>query len=99
MFKTGIKDSFCYMIYIGSDYLIDEADVLGIFDMETTTTRQTTRDYLSAAQKSGRIVNVSYEIPKTFIVCTNRNGRTERNDIIVYLSQYSASTIMKRKLF
>ena len=99
------------MIYIGSDYLIDEADVLGIFDMETTTTRQTTRDYLSAAQKSGRIVNVSYEIPKTFIVCTNRDGRTVRDDIIerdtrpecdefvVYLSQYSASTIMKRKLF
>ena len=81
------------MIFIGSDYLIDEADVVGMFDMETTTTRETTRDYLSAAQKAGRIVNVSYEIPKTFVVCV-KNGETT-----VYLSQYSASTIMKRKLF
>ena len=46
-------------IYIGSDYLIDEEEVVGMFDIETTTTSYITRDYLTEAQKKGRIVNAS----------------------------------------
>lgn len=80
-------------IYIGSDYLIDEEEVVGMFDIETTTTSYITRDYLTEAQKKGRIINVSSEIPKTFIVC-RRKG-----EISVYLSQYSAATINKRRIF
>lgn len=79
-------------IYIGSDHLINEEDVVGMFDIETTTTSYITRDYLTAAQKNGRIINVSSDIPKTFVVC-------RRDDkIYVYLSQYSASTINKRRI-
>ena len=81
------------MIYIGSDYLIDEETVVGMFDIETTTVRENTRAYLSAAQKNGNIINVSADIPKTFVVC-EYNGKTT-----VYLSQYSVNTIMKRKLY
>ncbi len=79
-------------IYIGSDHLINEEDVVGMFDIETTTTSYITRDYLTAAQKNGRIINVSSDIPKTFVVC-------RRDDkIYVYLSQYSAATINKRRI-
>jgi len=81
------------MIFLGSDYLIDEETVVGMFDIETTTIKETTRDYLTAAQRNGRIINVSTDIPKTFVVCV-KNGETT-----VYLSQYSANTILKRKLF
>lgn len=78
--------------YIGSDYLINSDELVGLFDIETTTVSATTRDYLTAAQRAGKIINVSQEIPKTFVVC-RKNGETT-----VYLSQYSANTISKRRL-
>lgn len=79
-------------IFIGADCLIKEDEIVGIFDLETTTTSYITRDYLAAAQKKGRVINVSYDIPKTFIVC-RRDG-----EIFVYLSQYSSATINKRRI-
>ena len=70
-------------IFIGADCLIKEDEIVGIFDLETTTTSYITRDYLAAAQKKGRVINVSYDIPKT---------------LFVYLSQYSSATINKRRI-
>ncbi|MBO4392179.1 MAG: DUF370 domain-containing protein [Clostridia bacterium] len=80
-------------IYIGADYLVNEDDIVGIFDIETTTVSQTTRDYLTAAQKNGRIRDVSAEIPKTYVICKENGGFT------VYLSQYSTATINRRRIF
>jgi hypothetical protein len=79
-------------IYIGADYLINEDDIVGVFDIETTTVSAVTRDYLTAAQKNGRIRDVSSEIPKTFVICKNDGGFT------VYLSQYSTATINRRRI-
>ncbi len=80
-------------IFIGSDCLLKEEDIVGIFDLETTTTSYITRDYLAAAQKKGRVINVSPDIPKTFIVC-RKDG-----ELYVYLSQYTSATINKRRIF
>jgi hypothetical protein len=79
-------------IYIGADYLVNEDEIVGVFDIETTTVSGITRDYLTAAQKSGRIRDVSSEIPKTFVVCRSEDGFT------VYLSQYSTATINRRRI-
>lgn len=55
--------------------------------MDTTTVSKKTRDYLSKAEKDGRVFYVSNELPKSFIVC--ENGK-------VYVSQISPSTLLKR---
>lgn len=77
-------------IYLGQDTVISTADILGIFDIENTSTSRITRDYLKAAQQRGEIVEVSAELPKSYVVC-QRGGK-----VSVYLSQISPSTLKKR---
>ncbi|WP_411676393.1 extracellular matrix regulator RemB [Caproicibacter sp.] len=77
-------------LHLGQDTVVLRKDIIGIFDMETSTISQTTRDTLAAAQKSGCIVNVSMEMPKSFVLCKS-GGKTT-----VYITQISSSTLLKR---
>lgn len=58
--------------------------------MDTTTVSKPTRDFLNFSEKNGKVINVSYELPKSFIVC-NEDGNLK-----VYISQISPSTLQKR---
>ncbi len=81
-------------LHLGQDTVIKVSDIVGIFDMETSTISKSTRNYLSAAQKEGRVVNVSMELPKSFVLCCDKKSR-----IIVYITQISSSTLLKRTGF
>jgi len=77
-------------LHLGQSVVVPEADILGIFDMDNTTSSRITRDFLSQAEKTKSITNVSEELPKSFVVCA-KNDKTE-----VYLSQLSTQTLHKR---
>lgn len=77
-------------LHLGEKTVVRTDNIVGIFDLENTTVSKHTRDYLANAEKSGRVVNVSYELPKSFVIC-EENGKTE-----VYISQISGQTLMKR---
>ncbi|WBY64449.1 MAG: DUF370 domain-containing protein [Thermocaproicibacter melissae] len=81
-------------LHLGQDIVIRMKDVIGIFDLETSTISNTTRDYLAAAQKAGQVVSISDEMPKSFILCQDSKGK-----IIVYTSQISTATLLKRTGF
>ena len=81
-------------LHLGQDTVIKVSDIVGIFDMETSTISHTTRDYLSAAQKAGRVVNVSMEVPKSFVL-----GCDKKNRVNVYITQISSVTLLKRTGF
>ncbi len=78
-------------LHLGQDVTVNKDDIVGIFDMDTSTVSKTTRDYLWAAEKSGKVVNVSTELPKSFVVCIDKAGKTT-----VYISQISSATLLKR---
>ncbi len=78
-------------LHLGMDKVITFDDIIGIFDLDTTTVSKRTRDYLAKAEKAGIVENVCYDIPKSFIVCRDKNGN-ER----VYISQISSTTLLKR---
>ena len=40
-------------LHLGQDTVIIEDDIIGIFDLDTTTVSKPTRDYLKTMQKSG----------------------------------------------
>ncbi|MEG0229336.1 MAG: DUF370 domain-containing protein [Oscillospiraceae bacterium] len=102
-------------IHLGQDIVVRTDDVVGIFDMENSTIEKSTKNYLARAQKEGRVVNVSYEMPKSFIVCKktkshikNVKYKSEKlnksleefyDDEIVYISQISSQTLKKRSGF
>lgn len=77
-------------LYLGNETVIDSEKIIGIFDLDTSTISKNTRNLLSVCQKENRIINVTYELPKSFILY-NFDG-----EISIYLSQISTSTLIKR---
>lgn len=77
-------------LHLGQNTVITHDEIIGIFDLDNTTVSKKTRDYLSVAEKQGRIQVVSNELPKSFIVCN------QKDEIKVYLSQISCATLLKR---
>lgn len=58
--------------------------------MDTTTVSKISRDFLNLAEKTKKTVNVSFELPKSFVI-TRENGEMK-----VYISQLSSATLEKR---
>lgn len=80
-------------LHLGEDISVKQDDIIGIFDLDTATVKADTRDYLAKAEKAGEVINVSYELPKSFIVCRDKSTKSGRR---VYISQISTSTLLKR---
>lgn len=77
-------------LHIGGDYVVNTEHIVGIIDIEKATISQITREFLKAAQKKDRVINVSDELPKTFIITKEKNN--ER----VFISPISSKTLIKR---
>ena len=80
------------ILHLGQETVIREEDVIGIFDLDSTTVSKKTRNFLTAKQKEGKIIPVTEELPKSFILATPKHTKDEK----VYLSQLSAATLYKR---
>lgn len=78
-------------LHLGADTVVRGNTVVGIFDTDNTTLSRNTREYLARAEKEGRVVSITYELPKSFVVCVGEDGKET-----VYLSQLSAATLKKR---
>ena len=77
-------------LHLGQDVVVNTNDVIGIFDMENTSTSRFTREFLRRANKEIKVVTVSYEMPKSFVLCSRGNEYT------LYISQISPATLRKR---
>lgn len=77
-------------LYLGQETVVGTGDIVGIFDLDNTSTSRLTKAYLGAAQKSGHVIEVSPELPKSFVVCERKGAHQ------VYLSQISTATLKKR---
>lgn len=78
-------------LHLGQDTVVRMDDIVGIFDLETSTISKFSRNYLANAQKKGNVFNVSMEMPKSFVLCCDKKGKTT-----VYISQISSVTLLKR---
>ena len=78
-------------LHLGQDVVVRQKDIIGIFDIDTTSISKITKKYLSTAEKLGRVVNVTQEIPKSFVICND--GKHTK----VYISQISSATLKKRR--
>lgn len=85
-------------LHIGQDTVVRLQDIVGIFDIDTTSISTTTRDYLKHAQQTGMIINVTDELPKSFIVCHEKNRVDHTTQVKVYISQISSTTLLKRSM-
>lgn len=79
-------------LHLGENTVISTENLVGIFDMDNTTVSKITRDYLTKMQKENKVVNVSYELPKSFILCRDK----KTNEELLYISPISTQTLLKR---
>ena len=77
-------------IHLGNDVVVSESSVVGIFDIENTSISPATKEFLATAQKQNRIIYVTNDLPKSFVVCRENDGFT------VYVCQVSPATMLKR---
>ena len=77
-------------VHLGVDSLVKDEDIIGIFDLDSTTVSKHTRKFLNEAEKQKKVINVSFELPKSFVLCG------KKKNALVYISQLSSSTLYKR---
>ena len=78
-------------LHLGQNEIVPSRCVIGIFDLDKCSYSKRTRDYLSAADKEGVVLDISGDIPKSFVVCDH-----PYHPQIVYLSQLNSTTLQKR---
>ncbi|MCD7945759.1 MAG: DUF370 domain-containing protein [Clostridiales bacterium] len=79
-------------LHLGQSTVIDDKDIIGIFDLDITSQSFRTRQFLNRAEQAGQVTSVSDELPKSFVLC-QRTGEKEQR---VYLAQPTSGTLLKR---
>ena len=74
---------------IGNDMAVREKSIVGIFDLDNTSTSKRTREFLAAAENEGQVVPCD-DLPKSFVV-TAEYGLDR-----IYLTSLSSATLEKR---
>ncbi|MDO4618175.1 MAG: DUF370 domain-containing protein [Clostridia bacterium] len=77
-------------LHLGGDKSVDIKDIVAIFDMDNTTISARGRKFLNETTKRGEIVDVSEDLPKSYVV-TEVGGKSR-----VYISSLAPQTLIKR---
>lgn len=73
-------------VHIGPNKAVRKEDIISVFDLDSSTVSVYTREFLKNAEREKRVVLLSYDLPKSFILM---------RDETVYLSPFNTSTIYK----
>ena len=74
---------------IGNDMAVRDTSIIGIFDMDNTSTSKRTREFLSRGEKAGEVIPCD-DLPKAYVV-TAEYGFNR-----VYLTALNTATLEKR---
>ena len=59
-------------LHVGSNTVIRKKDIIGIFDIDSQNTPETTKKFLRRAEKEGNTVLAGYDLPKAFILTCDK---------------------------
>lgn len=77
-------------LHLGQDTVILQDEIIGLFDLDNTTSSHITRDFLRRAEKQGVLQTVGEDIPRSFVLVQTEDTQA------VYLSQLSTTTLKER---
>ena len=78
-------------LHIGQNVMLEEKRIIGIFDLDNTSTSKHTRQFLKQAEKEGVVISACEDLPKSFLVCDHPYHRQ-----LIYISQLNSQTLQKR---
>lgn len=77
-------------IHLGSKKSVPEKYIIGIFDLDGDMTTKITGEFLSKAQNSDIVSSAGDDIPRSFVLCSDKKGEE------VILSHISSQTLAQR---
>ena len=77
-------------LHIGEGKLLRKKDIIAVLDLETTSIGKKTKEFLRKSEKNGETEYISYEIPRTYVICEKKGEKK------VYMTQLSSQTLYKR---
>lgn len=77
-------------VHIGENVGVKSNEIIGIFDLENATVRESSRGFLVDAEKKSRVTYTSDKMPRSFVVTSSKDG------VRVFLTQLSAKAIYER---
>jgi len=82
-------------LHLGQDVIVHGDEIIGVFDLDTSTVAESTRDFLTISERNKNVINVTSNLPKSFILCDKGKNYNNKN-YAVYISQISPQTLLKR---
>ncbi len=73
-------------VHIGGEYAVKIQDIVGIMDLENTSTSRVTRDFLRKKEQEGKVITTSFDLPKSFVVTA----------ACVYITPVTSTTLARR---
>ena len=77
-------------MHLGQNEIVPDHRIIGIFDLDKCSYETRTREYLANAEKEGVVLDVSGDLPKSFVL-TAEYGMTQ-----VHLTALNVYTLEKR---
>ena len=78
-------------LHLGQSVTVMDREILGIFDMDNASWAYKTREFLERAEKEGRAVWLTGDLPRSFVLADGRQGEP-----VVYISPLSSATLAAR---
>ncbi len=77
-------------LHAGSNTVIKKKDIIGIFDIDSQNTPETTKEFLRKCEKEGLTEMAGYDLPKAFILTNDK-----KKDKVIF-THLSAKTLEGR---
>ena len=78
-------------LHLGQSVVVPFRDVVGVFDLDNASWAYKTREFLERAEQEGRVVSVSDDLPRSFVLVGEESGPPT-----VYISQLSPAALLRR---
>ncbi len=78
-------------LHLGQNVMVRNQDVIGVFDLDNTTWSFRTRRFLERAEQEGQVTAVGDDLPRSFVLADDREGRPR-----VYLTPLSPAALSAR---
>ncbi len=78
-------------IHLGQSVIVGDQEVIGVFDLDNASWSHRTRAFLEQAEREGRVVSATDDLPRSFVLCHRAGERP-----MVYLCQLSSVTLQRR---
>ena len=62
-------------LHIGKGKTLKDKDIIGIFDLDTSTVSEKTKEFLNKKEKEKLTEYADFDLPRSFILCKDRDKR------------------------